>query len=669
MAGSRVEFADWAGVDSRSSPLRLPPGRALRNKNWRPMPNGVLQLRHGYTRPAMSGVSDGAPIHSAAFYELHDGTQQILYSQGSILRLYNMASGAVSTVSSVTILANGLPWNGTFADDRFLLGNGDDRKIFDGVTLRNIGIQNSVTLTQIIHSGLTTIINVIDAAAAVTVSYSTASSGSWQTTEFLGYQLFMCFYNPVTGHIGNRASIGARFTVGTPNGVVNLTGLPNLSTIDPEWVKLIGRTGDNGLAPNALIDPSGTFIIVGNTFTTATIVSPATDPESELPTRNGMPPRFNKISYALGRACAIDEDDPSAVRFSESLADVPSGLFMGDPRQAWPPSNKQFFPTGERCRSIHAVDSEHWVWTRNHLGILSEFQAADSSLGKPVLQWRGTWVGGIANHRAFVKTKHGPFWVSTERQIMSRPTPASYQSGAAGPVPISTDYDAALLARIVDLETIEMAYLLDPEKDIDCLYVTGLDINNQQVVIVHDFGAGGIGREHVYNVRLNTFVRNPDQVVSVRDTTSKMRLWAGTNTGIFVQLEDGDSDASATYSADCVMIYNGGPKNPTLGAIEWFGDSDVEITVSKDLRLTLQEIDDLESLPAISVDENTSLWRSQVEEKAQFMTLRFQIESHPADGTLAFSSPIPHVPLEIYGRVYMARPEIGMGRDIGGSKP
>lgn len=648
MAGTRVEFADWAGVDSRSSPLRLSPGRALRTKNWRPMPNGVLQLRHGYTKPAMSGASNGAAIHSAAYYELHNGAQQILYSQGNNLRRYDLATGLLSNVAS---LSSTLTWNGTFADDRFMFGNADEKKIYDGTVLRDIGLPAPPT--------------------GAVVSYSTASTGSWTTTEFLGYQLFMCYYEPATGHIGNRVAIGNRFQVTTPNGVVNITGLPDLSPFPSlsGVVKLIGRTGDNGLVPNAFIDASGTFIVVGNAFTTATIVSPTTDPESELPTRNGLPPHFNKISYALGRACVIDEDDPSAVRFSESLADVPSGLFMGDPRQAWPPSNKQFFPTGERCRSIHAVDSEHWVWTRNHLGILSEFQATDSSLGKPILQWRGTWVGGIANHRAFVKTKHGPFWVSAERQIMARPTAASYQSGAAGPVPISTDYDAALLARIVDLETIEMAYLLDPEKDIDCLYVTGLDINNQQVVIVHDFGAGGIGREHVYNVRLNTFVRNPDQVVSVRDTTGKMRLWAGTNTGIFVQLEDGDSDASATYSADCVMIYNGGPKSPTLGAIEWFGDSDVEITVSKDLRLTLQEMGDLESLQPNEVDPLTSLWKVQIEEKAQFMFLRFQLDAHPADGTLAFNSPIPHVPLETYGRVYMARPEIGMGRDIGGSKP
>src|SRR6266850_7471476 len=112
MAGSRVEFADWAGVDSRSSPLRLPPGRALRNQNWRPMPNGILQLRHGYSKPQITPANPTIPIHSAAYYELHNGSQQVLYSQnrnfivtigaipvlfeGSAIKIYSIAGGGVT---------------------------------------------------------------------------------------------------------------------------------------------------------------------------------------------------------------------------------------------------------------------------------------------------------------------------------------------------------------------------------------------------------------------------------------------------------------------------------------------------------------------------------------------------------------------------------------------
>lgn len=648
MAGTRVEFADFAGIDSRSSPLRLPPGRSLRNKNWVPKPNGILQLRHGYTKPTFqTSQPDSSPIHSAGYFELHDGTQFNIFSQGIKIRLYAYNTGSIFDVPGTVAgppMSNANKWNGVFADNIFMLGNGDDRKFFDGDRIRDIGLPSPAT------------------NSTITVSYSTASTGTWQTTSFLGYQLFMCLYNPTTGAVGNRVPIGNRLTVTVPNGVVNISGLPDISLQNGEWVRLIGRTGDNGLVPNALVDASGTFVVIGNAFTTGTIVSPTTDPESELPTRNDLPPRFDKISYALGRACVIDEDDPSGIRYSETMADVPSGLFVGDPRQSWPRASKIFFPTGERCRSIHNVGNDHWVWTRNHVGILSEFQATDSSLGRPILQWQGIFVGGIANHRAFAQTKYGPFWVSAERQLMTR--------AESGPIPVSTLYDAALLARIADLESIEVAYLLDPEKDIDCLYIVGNDAQGAQVIIVHDFGAGGIGREHLYNTRISTFVRNPNQIVSARDTAGKMRLWGGIDGGVFGQFEDGDDDAGATYSADCVMMYNGGPKNPTLGAIEWFGDSQVDITITQDLRLTLPDLDDLDSLESVLEDENTSLWRAQVEEKAQYMLLRFQLDSHAGeDGTLARSSPIPGIPLETYGRIYMTRPEIGMGREIGGSKP
>src|SRR6266576_519047 len=623
MGRATVEFADFAGVDSRSSPLRLPPGRALRTKIWVPKPNGVLQLRHGYTRPAISPANAARPIHSAAYYELHAGTQEIIYSQtatfnyvpaghtiavpadGSSVRLYDVPS---ATSILITNLFSMNPWNGTFADNRFMFGNGPDRKYWDGSTLRDVGIPSAEgALAAVVHSGTISIITAYDPSIAV-ASYSTASTGTWETTSYLGYQMFMCYYNPVSGHVGNRVPIGARFTVPVAGGRVNLTNLPNLALFDRsqggfydtgEWVKLIGRTGDNGLVPNALINNVGDWIVVGNTLTTASIVSPATDPEAELPTRNGLPPNFHMVAWVLNRAYAIDDDDPSGIMFSESLADVPSGQFVGDARQAWPAASKVFFPTGERCRGIHGVDNEAWVWTRNHLGILTEQQSTDVSLGRPMVQWRGTWVGGIANHRAFAKTRYGPFWVSADKQLMTR--------AESGPIPVSLEYDAALLARVVDLDSFEMAYLLDPEKDIDCLYIKGLDVNGGDVVVVHDFGAGGIGREHSYSdlAHISTFVRNPDQRVSMRDAAGKMRLWASSNLGQFTQLEDGDQDGPSTlstvsgYNADGIMLFNAGPKEPTFGAFEWFGDGQVQISVSKDLRLTLQDLDNLESLQAI----------------------------------------------------------------------
>ena len=646
MSNIQVEFADFSGVDSRSSPLRLPPGRALRSRNWVVKPNGILQLRYGYTRPAMSATDTSSPIHSAGYYELNSGVRHVLFGQGTALKKYEV--GSTGTVTTISTLSTNSAWNGVYENNHFLFGNGTDKKDFDGTNLRDIGIR-SPTAAE---------------AASVSVAYSTASGGSWSTTGFSGHQLYMSYYNPQNGHVGNRIAIGARFTIGTASGVVVVTGLPDLSGVNAEFVKLIGRTHDNGEVPFVFVDTSGTYIVVGNTASTATFTLPNVDVNSEMPTRNGLPPRFNKIAWAIGRAYAIDEDDPTAIRYSESQADVPSGLFVGLPPHAWPSSNKVFFPTGERALAIHGVDDEIWVWTRNHLAILTEFGTAESSIGRPVVRWRGTWVGGIAGHRAFTKTRYGPFWTSSDKQLMTR--------GQAGPQPASEEYEGTLLVPIADaqLPNVELAYLFDSSKDLDALYIHGKDAGGNQVEAIHDFGAGNIGSEHIYpNLLISTFVRNPQQVVSMRDSNGKMRLWIGDTAGKFAQLEDGDSDSGSTYSADYIGVLNLGPSEPTLGALEWFGDSSVRITVSPDLRLTLADLDSLTSLPATLIDDKVSLNRVQVEDKGQYMYLRVQLDSHHADGTLLPSSPVAGVPLETYGRVYLSRPDVGMPRKVGRSNP
>src|SRR5205814_6808092 len=123
-------------------------------------------------------------------------------------------------------------WNVAFADYRFMFGNGPDRKYWDGSVLRDIGMPSAEgVLSAVVHSGTVSIITAYDPASAV-ASYSTASTGTWQTTSYLGYQMFMCYYDPVSGHVGNRVPIGARFTVPTAGGRVNLTNLPNLALFD-----------------------------------------------------------------------------------------------------------------------------------------------------------------------------------------------------------------------------------------------------------------------------------------------------------------------------------------------------------------------------------------------------------------------------------------------------
>lgn len=652
MGKPQTEFADFSGVNSQSSPLRLPPGAALRSRNWVVKPNGIMQLRYGYTRPPNAVGAAGIPIHSASFFELRDGTGRVLFSQGTNLVAFNVASGAQA---SIKVLASSNPWNGVYSDGHFLLGNANEAWDYDGNAMRPIGMRAPTDAE----------------AAAVTVSYAAGSAGDWGTTSFSGFLLYMAYYNPQNGHVGNRIPIGVRTTVGTPSGSFVVTGLPNLAGVNPEWVKLLGRTYDGGMAPAAFADATGTWVVAGNTDTVATISSSVIDPNAELPTRNGLPPRFDKIAWALGRAYAIDEDDPTAIRYSESQQDVPSGLFVGKPPHSWPAASKVYFPTGESVRGIHAVDDEVWVWSRNHLAILTEFGTSQSTLGRPVVRWRGVWVGGIAGHRAFAKTRYGPLWMSADKQIMRRPMVATTTTAATGPEPISEEY-GNLLTQIANAQVpnVELGYHFDSFRDIDCLYINGTDLLGNDVLTVHDFGNGNHASERIYSgLNINTIVRNPQQVVSMVDANGKPRLWVGDRLGQFAQLEEGDTDAGFSYSADYITVFNGGPSQPAIGGLEWFGDGLIRITYSPDLRLTLNDLDTLNSLPVIDVDRRISLWRVQIEEAMQYFYLRIQLDSHPADGTLLQSAPVSSIPVETYGRLLLVRPDVGAPRGVGGARP
>ncbi len=637
-----LEIFEFGGVDSRSNPLAFPPGRALRCKNWIKKPAGYLKLRYGYTEPTMSVVDTGSPIHSAYFFEHHDGSKFVIFGQGAAIKLHDISSGTVSTLGTVS---NGDGWAGFFANNSFHFGNPGFAKVWDGTTLRDSGIRSPNST----ESG----------GASISVQ---TSGGSWLATQLSGYQLYMSYYNPNTGQVGNRIKIGSRFIVpgGETDGSIQVSGLPNLSSLNSEWVKVIGRTCDNGEVPYLFVDGNGAWVTVGNTSTTVTFTLPDVDYASEMPTRNTVPPGMNLSTWVLGRVYGVDPNDPRAIRFSEREDDTVAGFYVGRPEQSWPADNKLYFPTNEAIRGIHEVDNEVWVWSATHLAIFSEL-GGYSLEGRPTPMLRGLWPGGLAGQRAFVKCPHGPFWLSTGKDLMTR--------GPDGPVVVSGEYKA-LLAKIADSDVanIEIAYLQDFDQEIDRLYITGRDGSGNPLVIVHDFIHNeGVSFEYS-NLLVDGFVHPSQNEPFTRDAAGHARLWATAGQGSFAQLEDGDSDNGATYSADYLTIVNTGPSEPTLYGIEWQGDGNVEVTVTDKLNLTSTDLDAIDSQVADEVSAEESRYRAGIEQARQFFLLRLQLDSHPADGTLD-ESDTPHLPLETYGRILVARPEFGKQRRVGGRVP
>jgi hypothetical protein len=285
-----------------------------------------------------------------------------------------------------------------------------------------------------------------------------------------GYQFYASIYNPLTGHVGNRVAIGARIAPTTPT-TFEISTLPDLSVPflgkqeirwgdgaelkafklgnkqgqivgrstspgDSEWCLLIGRTGDGGEVPYAVIDSAGNWIYATPGQTSITIDYAGIDGNSELPTQNYIPPPFVCFWREGERLCGAIDKQPFVYRSGSEL-DATTGIFVGDPAQAWDPAAVETFPTAQAIFGGFGFMQESWVFTKGQLGQLSELS------GEVV--WNGPYNFGIIGAYAF---DHGwkslPFWISRDKQL------CTMLPNSDGPIPISTDYEATLLKRIGD---------------------------------------------------------------------------------------------------------------------------------------------------------------------------------------------------------------------------
>lgn len=645
MPQRKIDEFEFGGVDSRSNPTNFPPNRLLRCKNWTPLPSGQLRLRYGYTVPQTNAVA-GAPIHSAAYYEKFDGTQFILFGQGTSLKSFAVATGAVTLVK---VLTSALPWSHFRAGNRIFIGNGVDMVNFDGTTVRKTGIR-ALTAAE---------------AAAITVTPGTVPAGTWTTSLLSGYQLYAVIYNPVTGHVGNRIAIGARFKILAAGDSIVITGLPNLAAESGEWVIGFARTNDNGEVPYWLIDGSANRIVAASGSATATLTLDTIDTTQELPTRNGVPLALNRFAK-VGSQVFGARDGDNFLYYCEDETDATNGNFVGSPYESWAGNNVEAYPTGERPLSIHAYRQEGWFFSGNYLSICSEFLKQQGT--NP---WRGPWISGCAGQRAFIETPYGPMWLTKDKQLM--------EYNGAQPIQASDEYEATLLHKIGDqyVATSELAYLRDPEKKIDRVYVLSKDKNGAPLVIIHDFklkdfavygqgSSGGQGYEALYSgMTPNTLIGSgytPRQ--NAHDVNGRERLWAGATDGLFRQLEDGNDDAGTAYSADGICVVNAGNKNTLVSGFEWQGDSRIAVSYSVRSKLALPDFTTTQNEVIGDPDNPDNRFEVNIGEEARWIAVRLQLDSHPTDGDFEISDP-PFIPLPTYGLVNYVTAKLGSDRPEG----
>ena len=486
-----------------------------------------------------------------------------------------------------------------------------------------------------------------------------------------GYQFYLALFNPTAGgHVGNRVAIGYRISpltrclinIRCSSGVITflrpLIVRPRPpapgwigANFDSEWELLVGRTADGAEVPYALQDEAGNWVYISPENFAAVVTGGTIDGGSELPTRNGLPPTTMAAIARVGNYLyGIVSDGPWVYR-SEPGVDDTDG-HVGRPEQSWA-GMCETFPTGEIPRGVHGFNGDCWVQSLEDLAILVDQE------GVPA--WQGPWQGaGIAGQDAFcVSWKGLPYWLSGHKQLQTMT--------AEGPIPISDEYEAALLSKIGDayLSEVQLIPYREAELQLEWLVIKGRDVDGKPLIVIHDFNTRddrspwGQAVEAQYgNVLANDFY-----VANVRDNQSCSRLWAGGANGHLYQLIHGLTDNGEEFTADLIGLPYVGPQRTVVKIIEWYGDSTVQWYVSSTLDKTddISKFDNLTDYDPEEVpgDEDNPHYRVQLPAPEMIHAyLWIRLESHSADAPpqgMKLSSP-PHCPLETYGRIYMVSP-------------
>lgn len=530
-----------------------------------------------------------------------------------------------------------------------------------------------------------------------------------------GYLFFACIYDPLTGHVGNRIPLGVRLNNKTDTTAI-ISGLPDLSkpssaiqtsqdpaanstdpvqgkiptiplpTWDPEWRILIGRTGDGGEVPYACIDSQGNWITTLNpSQTSVSVTTGGIDNNSELPYDNYPPPRsvppgntFANFWREGDRMCGSLKDSPFVYR-SASEVDDTTGIFVGLPAQAWDPAKLETFPTAESVIGGFGYMQESWAFTRNDVAQLSEMSGE--------VGWNGPYNFGIVGPFAFDKGWQSlPYWVSHDRQL------CTMLPDGNGPIAISTEYEKTLLARIGDeydasgnhlgyMEKTEVVYFRDPTKLIDCLRIKCVDNTGAPFTVIHDFNLRddsspyGQAYEEDY---LGPLATDYEQTY-IRDSMARARMWAPANDGQIYQFYTGgldncdyyDGTIGDAFTADAISLRYMGGERTVARTLEWYGDNFITwyifenmLNVESDQNSWVNVTYDMRPFPG---DAMAAHYIADIQRPEMIHCyLWAQLIAHPADAPvpltpMALNNP-PHIPLEQYGRLYLAAPWLGTSR-------
>lgn len=665
-----VAIFDTAASEIGPATISVGPGRVVLTLNEKITVGGLPNLSaiNANWVKLIAGTTDGG--NSAWFFT---NTNTAISSLGHTGGLYEFACTAhgLSTGDVIVVagmagsplangLANGTVWMVTVIDaNHFTIPLS-----YTGVTLTPGG-----TVSRIVQAAnATTSVDVLGPTQDNTyqVNQNRGLAASTVGGPNAGYQFAACIYNPSGGgHVGNYSYIGPRALQTAYRTNWRIAGLPQLTAINPEWTLLIGRTGDGAQVPYPCTDPLGNFVTmvdVGTNSLTQGDIGP-----NPLPTRNGIIPSQCNMFCVAGDFCyAADSGSPYLRRSGDLSQAVERGnTVLGRPEQSWAGDDIDTFPTGEAITGIFETDQEVFCGTQHDTAI-------SANIGG-IQQWVGPWQVGLAGARAGAKCgSHGFFWLTADKQL------CTLIQGV--PVIASEEYELAELSQIGDsfIGTTELVYYRNAAQNKDELRIEGQLQSGVPYTVIHDFrlrdpySAPGSLYGQGYSAQFQGALGTVFTSAQVRDGNGKLQIYAGASNGQIYQQYSGADDVSNQYTADLILLVNGGPNRPNVPFVDWYGDQNIKMTVGRNFQTSLANgaefgfdppSADADQAQAVQGAENDFLYRQYLNPpEVQRLYARFQLTSHSADGNLNLNSPI-HLPLENYGRLYELIPAMGDERE------
>ena len=463
------------GVDSRSNPVNMPNGRYLYVRDLWPQQDGSFRLRDGYSQ-YVAGLQPNVPIYSITPVVGPGPSYKPLIVFWQNKTPYTLDPSTLTITSPTvkgTAIASGARWSYFYTDGHLHAFNGTDAKWYDGVYWRDIGLP-TLTAAQASYFSVALGVPEFTATQASNVTLTPAGGGSFPA-DTVGRSVYVAifdtknavsFFAPfASNQIGPATiAVGGGPVVMPATDQLNIAGLPNLSGVDPYFVKLIAITNDAGdqaffcintsTAVTAAVvngDGSATLTAAAHGLNAGDIVfveGASTDPQWSVfpvlsvttntfnipigtgPAAGFAPTRVKRIVSATNTATSVSVAAPTVE--SSYIVNQPRGIaasVVGGPQPGYQFYGSIYNPTSGHVGNRTAIGQRLVPLVRSNVVILISHPLTLADAEWTVLAGRtsdgaeipyamidnfGNWASGVSSPHPYYLTSGGP---GTDRPI------------------------------------------------------------------------------------------------------------------------------------------------------------------------------------------------------------------------------------------------------------